>query len=82
MMAHHLAAHSSITMRPQADAYFVDGNKRTGFLVGILFLELNRYRFTAREEHAAQMVVGLAAGTVDEAAYSAFVRANSTARTK
>src|SRR5437867_12121929 len=25
---------------------FVDGNKRTGFVVGILFLELNGYRFT------------------------------------
>jgi len=27
---------------------FVDGNKRTGFVVGILFLELNGYRFTER----------------------------------
>ena len=26
---------------------FVDGNKRTGFVVGVLFLELNGYRFTA-----------------------------------
>jgi len=59
---------------------FVDGNKRTGFLVGILFLELNGYRFTASEEDAAQMVVGLAAGTVDELAYSAFVHANSAAK--
>src|ERR1051326_3649480 len=25
---------------------FVDGNKRTGFVVGVLFLELNGYRFT------------------------------------
>ena len=31
---------------------FVDGNKRTGFVVGILFLELNGYRFTASEESA------------------------------
>ena len=29
---------------------FVDGNKRTGFVVGTLFLELNGYRFTATEE--------------------------------
>ena len=28
---------------------FVDGNKRTGFVVGILFLELNGYRFTATQ---------------------------------
>ena len=29
---------------------FIDGNKRTGFVVGILFLELNGYGFTASEE--------------------------------
>ena len=28
---------------------FVDGNKRIGFVVGILFLELNGYRFSATE---------------------------------
>jgi death on curing protein len=55
---------------------FVDGNKRAGFVVGILFLELNRYRFTATEEDAAQAVLSLAAGTLDEAGYTAFLRAN------
>ncbi len=44
---------------------FIDGNKRTGFVVGILFLELNGYRFTGSEEDAAQAVLGLAAGTLD-----------------
>jgi death on curing protein len=58
---------------------FVDGNKRTGFVVGILFLELNSYRFTAREEDATQAVLALAAGTLDEAGYSAFLRANAVA---
>ena len=29
---------------------FHDGNKRTGFVVGILFLELNGYLFTASQE--------------------------------
>src|ERR1700677_4927717 len=43
---------------------FVDGNKRTGFLVGILFLELNGYRFTATEEDAAQAILKLAAGVL------------------
>ena len=56
---------------------FVDGNKRTGFVVGILFLELNGYRFTASEEAAAQAVLELAAGTLDENAFCEFVRANS-----
>lgn len=56
---------------------FIDGNKRTGFVIGILFLELNGYRFTASEEDAAQAVLGLAAGTLDEAGYAAFLRASS-----
>ena len=55
---------------------FVDGNKRTGFIVGILFLELNGYRFTASEEDAAQAVLKLAAGDLDETGYSGFLRGN------
>jgi death-on-curing protein len=61
---------------------FLDGNKRTGFVVGILFLELNSYRFIASEEDAAQAVLQLAAGTLDEAGYSAFLRANAVRRKK
>jgi death-on-curing protein len=57
---------------------FVDGNKRTGFVIGILFLELNGYRFIASQEAAAQAVLELAAGSLDEIAYSAFLRANVT----
>ena len=58
---------------------FVDGNKRTGFMVGILFLELNGYRFNATEEAATQAVLELTAGTLDEAGYTAFLRANTKA---
>jgi death-on-curing protein len=57
---------------------FIDGNKRTGFVVGILFLELNGYRFTASEEDAAKAVLALAGGTLDEPDYTAFLRANVT----
>ena len=56
---------------------FVDGNKRTGFVVGILFLELNGFGFNASEEDATQAVIGLAAGTLDEAGYLAWLRQNS-----
>ena len=56
---------------------FVDGNKRTGFVVGILFMELNGYQFTASQEDAAQAVLELASGKLDEAAYAAFLRSNS-----
>jgi death on curing protein len=55
---------------------FVDGNKRTGFVIGILFLELNGYRFTANEIAAAEAVLALAAGNLDEAGYAAFLREN------
>jgi death on curing protein len=61
---------------------FADGNKRTGFVVGILFLELNGYRFNASEEAAAQAVLELAAGNLDDAGYRAFLRANATREKK
>jgi death-on-curing protein len=41
---------------------FVDGNKRTGFLAGAAFLELNGLRLTATEPEATQIILGLAAG--------------------
>ena len=53
---------------------FIDGNKRTGFVIGILFLELNGVVFTASEEDAAQAVLQLAASAIDEADYAAFLR--------
>jgi len=56
---------------------FVDGNERTGFVVGILFLELNGYVFTATEESAAQAVLEFAAGHLDDSGYSDFLRANT-----
>ncbi len=56
---------------------FVDGNKRTGFVIGILFLELNGFKVIASEEDATQAVMSLAAGTLDEAAFAAWLRANS-----
>jgi death-on-curing protein len=56
---------------------FVDGNKRTGFVIGILFLELNGFVFKASEEDAAQAVMALAAGTLDEAGYTVWLRANA-----
>ena len=57
---------------------FVDGNKRTGFVVGVLFLELNGFRFTATESAAADAVLALATGSLDEAGYTRFLRENVT----
>jgi len=56
---------------------FIDGNKRTGFVVGVLFLELNGFDFKAQEEDATQAVLDLAAGTLTEGAYADWLRANS-----
>jgi death-on-curing protein len=56
---------------------FIDGNKRTGFVMGVLFLELNGARFVASEEAATQAVLGLAAGTLDDNGYAAFLRENT-----
>jgi death on curing protein len=55
---------------------FLDGNKRTGFVAGVLFLELNGYRFTAAEDAAAEAVIALAADALTEAGYPAFLREN------
>lgn len=56
---------------------FIDGNMRTGFVIGILFLEMNGHAFTASEEDAARAVLRLAAGTLDEAGYANFLKENS-----
>jgi death-on-curing protein len=55
---------------------FIDGNKRTGFVIGVLFLELNGFHFTATEESAAQAILSLAAGSLDQPALAAWLRAN------
>ncbi len=55
---------------------FVDGNKRTGFLIGVLFIELNGYQFTASEEDATEAVFQLAAGKLSEAVFCRWIREN------
>ena len=52
---------------------FFDGTKRVGFVVGVLFLEINGYEFLAPEEKAANAVIDLAAGDIDEAGYREFL---------
>ncbi|HLM82355.1 MAG TPA: type II toxin-antitoxin system death-on-curing family toxin [Terriglobales bacterium] len=59
---------------------FVDGNKRTGFVIGVLFLELHSFDFKASEADATQGVMALAAGTLDEGGYGAWLRENVKGR--
>jgi death-on-curing protein len=61
---------------------FVDGNKRTGFVIGVLFLELHGFDFEASEADATQAVMALAAGTLDEGGYTAWLRENASRRRK
>lgn len=61
---------------------FVDGNKRTGFTIGIAFLELNGFAFHATEEDSIQAVFALAAGDLDEAGYAKWLRSNAKRRRK
>ncbi len=39
---------------------FLDGNKRSGFVTAVLFLESNGYHFEASEEEAALQILALA----------------------
>lgn len=56
---------------------FLDGNKRTGFMAGAAFLELNGQEFTATEVDAVIQTLALAAGELDEAGYAAWLKKNS-----
>lgn len=56
---------------------FIDGNKRVGFIVAVVFLELNGYRVQASEADAAVQTLALAAGELFEAEYAAWLKANS-----
>jgi len=57
---------------------FVDGNKRIGFTVSVLFLELNGYRFEVPEAEAVIETLRLAAGESGEPEYAAWLEAHSS----
>jgi death-on-curing protein len=57
---------------------FIDGNKRMGFAVAVLFLELNDRRFQALEADAVVKTLALAAGEIGQPEYVAWLKTNST----
>ena len=82
----HLFACGKPTMTDLAAAYaagivknhpFLDGNKRTGFILGAGFLERNGYEFQATEADAALRTLALAAGELSAAGYAEWMKANS-----
>ena len=56
---------------------FIDGNKRTGFVVAVTFLQLNGWRLEASEVDATLRTLALAAGEMSEKAYAEWLKANS-----
>jgi death-on-curing protein len=59
---------------------FVDGNKRTGFISAFVFLACNGHKLIATEVAAAQAVVDLAAGHLEEAGFAEWLRGNCEPR--
>ena len=56
---------------------FLDGNKRTGFMLGAGFLERNGHEFHATEADAVLQTLALAAGEMTEAEYAEWLHRNS-----
>jgi death on curing protein len=57
---------------------FRDGNKRVAFVVIVVFLELNGWRFDAEETEVVRAMVALAEGTLEETALADWIRQYST----
>ena len=55
---------------------FIDGNKRTGFTIAVIFLELNGETFRASEVDATIQTLALAAGELDEPGYADWLQAS------
>lgn len=83
----NLFAYSRPTLGEMAASYaagiilnhpFIDGNKRTGFMLAATFLEMNGIEFTATEESVIEMTLALAAGKLKNAAYAKWLTENSS----
>ncbi|EAZ88796.1 type II toxin-antitoxin system death-on-curing family toxin [Crocosphaera chwakensis] len=59
---------------------FVDGNKRTAFVVMAVFLKVNGIDLTAPEVEVVTVMLALAAGELSEQQLSDWLRKNSTER--
>ena len=56
---------------------FLDGNKRTGFMLAATFLELNGLALTASEESVVEKTLALATGDFSQAQYAAWLADNA-----
>lgn len=81
----HLATYGKPDVAALAAAYgygiarnhpFVDGNKRTAFTVTELFLTLNGYELLADDPSCVSTIFRLAEGSLTEAEFADWIRAN------
>ena len=56
---------------------FADGNKRTAYVVSVLFLAMNGFALTASDEASILTFLALAAGDLSESELADWFRANS-----
>jgi len=56
---------------------FIDGNKRTGFMLAAVFLETNGWSLTASEESVVAQTLALAGRKTGEENYAHWLRENS-----
>lgn len=86
----HLAAYGTPEIADLAAAYgwglarnppFVDGNKRTAFVAVELFLALNGAELTADDQDCVLTMLSVAAGSLDEAGFAAWLRGHVQDRT-
>ncbi len=61
---------------------FVDGNKRTAFVVSVLFLDLNGLTCNAGEVDATETFLALAAGELSEGGLATWFAENSSPATE
>jgi death-on-curing protein len=59
---------------------FLDGNKRTGFMLAATFLELNGMSFNASEESVVKNTLALAGGKLTQARYAKWLNRASGKR--
>lgn len=76
-MAQLAAAYAEAIVRAHP---FNDGNKRTGFLVAVVFLGLNGFRFQASNADVVRMMQRLAAGELPWADLEGWFIAHSRAQ--
>lgn len=85
----HLASYGDPDIADLAVAYgygvarnhpFIDGNKRTAFVAVELFLALNGADVTATDADCVLTMLDVAAGSLDEAAFAAWIRSHQQPR--